>query len=134
PAEAGPQGADQALGIGSSDVVDERDGDESRHREKSDRLDLAEPASSFLAAARAARALARPVAGGGSGRRGHQTSRMRGSTMGLRWKRWLMRWRTVVRTWAAIASRSKGAPAGRSARAFVMAIRSSSSSGSFSFT
>ena len=49
----------------------------------------------------------RLVGVGGDGR-GHQTSRIIGSTKGLRWKRWFTSWRTAVRTRALVASRSHG--------------------------
>ena len=66
--------------------------------------------------------------------RGHQTSKIMGSTTGLRWNRWVTNCRTASRTRAPIASRSDGSSGARSERAAITAARSASSSGSFSLT
>src|SRR4030095_7279606 len=48
---------------------------------------------------------------------GHQTSRITGSTTGLRWNRWLMKRRAALRTIAPTSSRSNTSGSCRAARA-----------------
>ena len=117
----------------------QRDDREARDGHRDDAARLAEPSAVVARAARAARPRRRGPGGdrlvdvGGDGR-GHQTSRIIGSTKGLRWKRWLTNWRTAVRTRAPIASRSHGSSGPRSASAASTAARSSSSRASLSLT
>src|SRR5262249_8441302 len=119
----------------------QRDDGKAGHRDGEDAPRLAQPALGLGLAPRLLRAgRRRPrrrrglVGLDGDGLRGHQTSRIIGSTTGLRWKRWLTNWRTAVRTRAPSASRSCGSSGARSARAATTAARSSPSSVSFSFT
>ena len=117
----------------------QRDGREPRDGHREDAARLAEPSAMVARAACAARPRRRGpggyrLVGLGRNGRGHQTSRIIGSTNGLRWKRWFTNWRTAVRTRALVASRSHGSSDPRSASAASTAARISSTRVSLSLT
>ena len=89
-------------------------------------------AAARAGAARRLAAWAQLVGLDGDGLVGHQTVRTSGSTTGLRWKRWLMKRRTALRTTAPISSRSMTSGSSRAwsasrTAAFTSSIRSSAS-------